>query len=214
MMSAMPYPISVSVDRQLAGRNRLTVAGRVILAIPHLLLVGGVGLGFAANRGQRDAISFGGESGLLGGIALILAIFSWFTIVISSEHYTAFRRYTHFYLRWRVRALAYLMLLTDAYPPFGDGPYPAALLFEPRDVPRDRLTVALRLILTIPHFIALFFVIFAWWVTTVIAWVAIVLTGNYPEPFYDFGVGALRWLVRVEAYFLLLVDEYPPFSLN
>jgi hypothetical protein len=213
MMSAMPYPISVSVDRQLTDRNRLTVAGRVILAIPHLLLVGGVGLGFAANRGRSDAVSFGGESGLLGGIAWILAIVSWFTIVISSEHYTAFRRYTHFYLRWRVRALAYLMLLTDVYPPFGDGPYPAALQFELSDVPRDRLTVALRLILVIPHFIALFFVICAWWVTTVIAWVAILLTGDYPEPFFEFGVGALRWLVRVEAYFLLLVDEYPPFSL-
>lgn len=209
----MSYPISVSVDRQLAARNRLTVAARVILAIPHLLLVGGVGLGFAANRGRSDAVSFGGESGLLGGIAWILAIFSWFTIVISSEHYTAFRRYTHFYLRWRVRALAYLMLLTDVYPPFGDARYPAVLQFEPSTARRDRLTVALRIILVIPHFIVLFFVICAWWVTTVIAWVAILLTGNYPEPFFGFGVGALRWLVRVEAYFLLLVDEYPPFSL-
>ena len=54
----------------------------------------------------------------------------------------------------------------------------------------------------------------AWWVTTVIAWLAILLTGDYPEPFYNFGVGALRWLIRVEAYFLLLVDEYPPFSLS
>jgi len=24
---------------------------------------------------------------------------------------------------------------------------------------------------------------------------------------------SLRWLIRVEAYFLLLVDDYPPFSL-
>ena len=32
----------------------------------------------------------------------------------------AIRQYTHFYIRWRVRALAYLMLLEDQYPPFGD----------------------------------------------------------------------------------------------
>ena len=161
-------------------------------------------------------ISFGGESGLLGGIALLLAIFSWFTIVISSEHYTPIRRYTHFYLRWRVRALAYLMLLTDQYPPFGDGPYPTrcgSRCRRPRR--RDRLTVALRLILAIPHFIVLFFVLCAWWVTTVDR-----LAGDPAhrpatrEPFYDFGVGALRWLIRVEAYFLLLVDDYPPFSLS
>jgi hypothetical protein len=29
-----------------------------------------------------------------------------------------------------------------------------------------------------------------------------------------FGVGVLRWRLRVEAYLLLLVDEYPPFSLT
>ena len=29
-----------------------------------------------------------------------------------------------------------------------------------------------------------------------------------------FGVGAMRWRLRVEAYLLLLVDEYPPFSLE
>ncbi len=214
MMSAMPHPVSLSVEPQLHDRNRATVAGRLILAIPHLLLVGGVGLGFAANQRRGDLISFGGESGLLGGIALVLAIFSWFTIIISSEHYTPIRRYTHFYLRWRVRSLAYLMLLADPYPPFGDGPYPIALKFAlPPAGERDRLTVALRLILTIPHFIALFFVLCAWWITSFIAWIAILLTGQYPQPFYDFGVGALRWLIRVEAYFLLLVDDYPPFSL-
>jgi hypothetical protein len=26
---------------------------------------------------------------------------------------------------------------------------------------------------------------------------------------YEFGTGVLRWMVRVEAYMLLLVDEYP-----
>ena len=34
--------------------------------------------------------------------------------MITGEHIPAIRQYTHFYLRWRVRALAYLMLLADA----------------------------------------------------------------------------------------------------
>lgn len=214
-MGAMAYPVSINVERQLGDRNRLTTAFRVILAIPHLLLVGGVGLGFALNHQRTDAVSFGGESGLLGGIAFLLAVFSWFTIVIWSEHYTSIRRYTHFYLRWRVRALAYLMLLTDQYPPFGDGPYPVTLHFElpPATAERDRLTVALRFIVAIPHFIVLFFVICAWWITSMVAWVAILITGRYPEGLYEFGAGALRWLIRVEAYLLLMLDEYPPFSL-
>jgi hypothetical protein len=214
MMSAMAYPVSIAIEPQPAARDRLTTAFRLVLAIPHLLLVGGVGIGFAANSRRSDLLSLGTETGILGSIAFLLAVVSWFTIVITSEHYTPIRRYTHFYLRWRVRALAYLMLLADQYPPFGDGPYPAALTFAPPDAPRDRLTVALRAIVTIPHFIVLFFVLCAWWVTTVVSWFAIVLTGRYPSGLYGFGAGALRWLIRVEAYMLLLVDDYPPFSFS
>ena len=48
----------------------------------------------------------------------------------------------------------------------------------------------------------------------VVAWLLILVTGEYPRGLYDFGVGVLRWLLRVQAYMLLMVDEYPPFSLN
>ena len=54
----------------------------------------------------------------------------------------------------------------------------------------------------------------AWWVTTILAWFLILITGRYPEMVYGFGTGALRWLIRVEAYVLLLVDDYPPFSFS
>jgi hypothetical protein len=54
----------------------------------------------------------------------------------------------------------------------------------------------------------------AWGITTVIAWFAILFTGRYPEGLYRFGVGVLQWNLRVEAYVLLLRDEYPPFSLE
>ena len=60
--------------------------------------------------------------------------------------------------------------------------------------------------------IALFFLMCAWWVTAILAWILILFTGAYPEGLYDFGVGCLGWLIRVEGYMLLLVDEYPPFS--
>jgi hypothetical protein len=52
----------------------------------------------------------------------------------------------------------------------------------------------------------------AWLLTTIAAWFIILFTGAYPAGLYDFSVGALRWRLRVEAYLLLLVDEYPPFS--
>ncbi|HZP48282.1 MAG TPA: DUF4389 domain-containing protein [Vicinamibacterales bacterium] len=207
----MPYPVTVSVERKVTDRDRLTTAFRIILAIPHIILVGGLGVavGFRAHASE----SLGSHGGILGFAAFLLAVVSWFTIVIGGTHIIAIRQFTIFYMRWRVRALAYLMLLEDAYPPFGDAPYPAS--FEAVDpAARDRLTVAFRLVLAIPHFIVLFFLLFAWWITAVVAWFAILLTGAYPEGLYDFGVGCLRWLLRVESYLLLLVDEYPPFSFD
>jgi hypothetical protein len=54
----------------------------------------------------------------------------------------------------------------------------------------------------------------AWAVTTIIAWVSILINGTFPPSLYQFNRGMLRWTTRVEAYLLLLHDEYPPFSLE
>ena len=69
--------------------------------------------------------------------------------------------------------------------------------------------------LAIPHYIVLAFLavaaVFAW----IIAWFAILFTGQYPRGLFDFMVGVGRWVLRVEAYAVLLVtDRYPPFSLG
>jgi hypothetical protein len=207
----MPYPVLVNVEPSLSNRNRLTTAFRLILAIPHLILVGGIGFGVASSGDSRTTV--GGEGGLLGAVAIFLAIVSWFTLVFAGKHIIGIRQFTSFYLRWRVRALAYFMLLEDAYPPFGDAPYPASIEVADPVSPRDRVAVGLRILLAIPHMIVLFFVLLAWCFTTIAAWFIILFTGSYPEGLYEFGVGALRWRLRVESYMLLMVDEYPPFSL-
>ena len=208
----MPYPVSVSVEPSLTNRNRLTTAFRLILAIPHLILVGGTIFVFARHGDSRTTA--GCEGGLLGAVAVFLAIVSWFTIVFAGTHIIGIRQFTSFYLRWRVRALAYFMLLEDVYPPFGDAPYPASIEVADPAGPRDRVAVGLRILLAIPHIIVLFFVLLAWGFTTIAAWFIILFTGNYPQGLYEFGVGALRWRLRVETYLLLMVDEYPPFSLT
>jgi len=210
----MPYPVSVGVVPALANRNRLTTFFRLILAIPHIILVGGVGLGIASSQNDSSTTSGFGEGGLLGAVAGFLAIISLFTIVVAGKHIVGIRQFCSFYLRWKTRATAYLVLLEDAYPPFGDAPYPTSVEIVAPDGPRERLTVFFRLILAIPHFIVLFFIFIAWCFTTILAWFVILFTGSYPAGMYNFAVGSLRWVVRVEAYLLLLVDEYPPFSLS
>ena len=50
---------------------------------------------------------------------------------------------------------------------------------------------------------------------TIVAWFAILVTGQYPRGLFDFVVGVGRWGLRVSAYgFLLVTDAYPPFSLR
>jgi len=209
----MAYPVNVAVEPLLTNRDRITTFFRIFLALPHLILVGGASVGLTLGSREGNMGSWGGEGGLLGAVAYFLAIVSWFTIVLTGTHIVGIRQFTTFFMRWRVRALAYLMLLEDAYPPFGDAPYPASFDIIDPVGPRDRVTVFFRLILAIPHFIVLIFVLLAWLITTVVAWFAILFTGTYPLGLYEFGVGALRWLLRVQAYLLLLVDDYPPFSL-
>jgi len=209
----MAYPVNVSVEPLLTNRDRITTFFRFFLALPHLILVGGASVGLTLGSREGNMGSWGGEGGLLGAVAYFLAIVSWFTIVLTGTHIVGIRQFTTFFMRWRVRAIAYLMLLEDAYPPFGDAPYPASIDIVDPAGPRDRVTVFFRLILAIPHFIVLFFVLLAWIITTIVAWFAILFTGTYPLGLYEFGVGALRWLLRVQAYLLLLVDDYPPFSL-
>jgi hypothetical protein len=199
------YPVSYKVNPQAERRNRLTVAFRIILAIPHILLVGGPGVG----------ISTGSErTGVLGLVAGVAAFINWFIIVFTGKANADLMSLQQFYLRWRARALAYEALLRDEYPPFGDAPYPISAEFPAVAENRNRWTVGLRLILIIPQLIALFFVGIAWVLTAVVGWFAILITGRYPEGLWQFGEGVTRWFLRVEAYWLLLHDEYPPFSLE
>jgi hypothetical protein len=214
MMPTVAYPVSLTVVPDLGNRSRLTTAFRLILALPHIILVG-ISAGALWSAGSRSIFSVGGSTGILGAIITVLAVVSWFTIVLSGQHVQGIREITLLVLRWRARVIAYVMLLADGYPPFGDGPYPVTLtVVDPPPDARDRLSVGLRLLLVIPHLIALFFITCFWWIITVIAWFAILITGRYPEGLAQPSIGAMRWALRVEAYLLLLVDEYPPFSFS
>ncbi len=216
------YPVTFDVEPQYADRNRLTVGFRIILAIPQWLLVGGPGSGVPFSPGgalpRFGFLSFfyNSGSGAIGSAAWVMSVVSWFAIVFTGRQPRGLWDFSDYFMRWRGNAVAYMALLRDEYPPFGpgDGSYPVTFSVEGFPETRDRWSVGLRLIFGIPHFIVLFLLGIAWAVTVIIGWFAVLFTGRYPEGLYKFGVGYLRWSLRVQAYMLLMRDEYPLFSLD
>ncbi len=209
------HPVDIAVTPQFAPRNRVTGAFRPILALPHIVLVGApAGFALSLIVGPDDR---GGEisaTGALGIAAGVVAIVAWFAILFTGTYPTGLYDFAVYYLRWRVRAVAYTALLRDEYPPFGEGAYEASLWLSRPVEPRNKVSVGFRLMLALPHIVVVALLSLAWAVSTIVAWLWIILGGEYPVGLYNFGVGALRWTTRVEAYLLLLHDEYPPFSLD
>jgi len=200
---AFPYPVTISVASPDGLRDRLTILLRPVMAIPHLLFVGPAWM-----------VTRFGAAGILGTAAYLFAIVNWFSILVGHGDLKSAREFQLYYLRWRTRALAYQALLVDLYPPFGDGTYPAAIEVGEAPAVRDRATIAVRPLLAIPHFVVLFFLLTAGFIVTLAAWLVMLVTGRYPERVRPFVIGSLTWLLRVEAYMLLLVDEYPPFAFD
>jgi Domain of unknown function (DUF4389) len=103
-----------------------------------------------------------------------------------------------------------------AQPPTAVSPaadYPVHLDID-RQEEYSRFMPLIKWLLAIPHFIALIFLGIGAVVVAFISFFAVLFTGRYPEGMFNFMVGVHRWANRVLGYYLLMVDPYPPFSLD
>jgi hypothetical protein len=77
----------------------------------------------------------------------------------------------------------------------------------------SRWKIFLKWLFAIPHFIIIYLLGIVNGVMIFIAFFAILFTKKWPRGMFDFSVQIQRWTFNVVAYaFLLLRDEYPPFS--
>jgi hypothetical protein len=133
------------------------------------------------------------------------------------------KKYPRWWFDWNLaltkfstRVSVYLGLLTDIYPST-DEEQSVNIKIDYPDVQNDlnRWLPLVKWIMAIPHYIVLAFLAIAAFVVVIIAWFAILFTGNYPRNLFDFVVGVYRWSLRVSGYaFILVTDKYPPFSLS
>lgn len=68
--------------------------------------------------------------------------------------------------------------------------------------------------ITLPHMFILAFIQIWSAILQFISFWVILFTGRYPESFFEFQVGMLRWGIRVNARIMNLADGYPTFGIN
>lgn len=158
--------------------------------------------------------------GLLSLGSLVLAFLGWFSVLFTGTMPSAWSDYMVGVLRYQWRVTCYLYGWTSSYPSFtpvaghvDPGDYPA-VLYCARPAERNRLTVLLRLLLAIPQVLAVELVGIAAGAVLILGWFAVLFTGRWPDGMRTFAVGYSRWQMRLNAYVLLVCDEYPPFSLE
>lgn len=79
---------------------------------------------------------------------------------------------------------------------------------------RNRLTTFFRLILVIPWLIVASIYQLAAIVVVLIAWLALILLGRFPNGMYSFLGGILRFSMRVNGFMYLQTDAWPSFGIS
>jgi hypothetical protein len=207
MAVAGAYPVTLAVDYP-QRQSRWKTLLRLFLAIPVLLFFMVLSGTFWARQWPEGRVA-AYSAGAAGAVTLAI----WITIVLRARIPRWLFDFDVALMRWEVRALSYFALLTDAYPPF-EGNYPIRLEVQyPERLARWKVLIW-KTITSIPHVVVLVFLSIGAFFAVIIAWFAILFTGRFPQGLHGYVGGVIRWGMRVQAYFLSLTDEYPPFSLS
>lgn len=196
------YPARLEVDypEQL---DRITTLFRPILVIP-------IAVVFALLVSPDD--DSGAMAGSFGGLFAATALM----IVFRQRYPRWWFDFLREVVRFAGRIACYALLLTDRYPSTVDEQtYHLEIDYPDAANDLNRWMPLVKWFLAIPHFLVLVVLMVGVIVVFVIAWFAILFTGRFPRPLFDYVVGVLRWWVRVSAYAIWLVtDRYPPFRFD
>jgi Domain of unknown function (DUF4389) len=184
------YPVKFEAD-YVEQRSRLTTFFRLILAIPHLIVM--AFYGFAA------------------GVVIIIA---WFVLLFTGRWPQGMYDFVAGFWRYSTAVNGYVCLLTDPYPPFGPDvdAYPVRLDIAPPKAEYSRLKVLFRVFLAIPPYIISYAMSIVAQIGALLAWFAIVVTGRQPKGLQDMIVLGLSYQQRAYVYMSLITEDWPPFT--
>jgi hypothetical protein len=182
------HPITLRVTDDLA-RNRLTVFFRLILAIPHLVVLG-----------------------LWSIVAWIIGLVAWIVTLVAGRMPEGLHNAQSAFLVYQNRVYAYMYLVADPFPPFGSGgEYPVDLEVDGPEK-QNRLTVFFRIILAIPALILANVLLTLAQVLAFVGWFVALFTGKMPQGMRDLSAFCLRYYDQTMGYILLLTQRYPSLS--
>jgi hypothetical protein len=191
MPMPMPQPLSErQVDIWFAGpvrQRRLTVAFRLILAIPVFVVLF-----------------------LLAIAVFFVLIVAWFgALFMGRLPRWAHEFFSGVWVYWH-RALAYVLLLTDQYPPFtfDDAEYPVRPLMPPPGR-LNRWSVLFRIVLVVPAYFMMGVVTAGFEVVAVVVWLIVLINGDMPPSLYVAVGSIVRYTLRYDAYFSMVTAMYP-----
>ncbi len=188
------YPVSYEADNPGEGRNRLTTFFRSILVIPWMIV-----------------------ASLYGIAASIAVVIAWFALVFTGRYPDGLYNFVAGYVRMISRVNAFYYLLIDEWPPFNGDEipgYPVRIGIPAPKPEYSRLKAAFRLIVGIPVMLLSYVQSLIALVIAIIAWFAILFTGAISAGLFDPLRSALAYTTRATAYFALLTEDWPPFSLE
>ena len=178
------------VDMWFAGtapQRRLTVAFRIILAIPQIIVLY-----------------------FLFIATFFVLVIGWFGALFMGRLPEWVHSFVSGVVRWTTRVGAYMYLLTDRYPPFSldDEDYPARpILPEPGRL--NRWAVLFRGILVIPAYVFAQIVEYGLsFPLLFVAWLIALFSGRMHPALYPAYSALLRYQVRLHSYLFMLTSEY------
>lgn len=185
--AGMPeHPVGATLEDDLR-RSRLTVAFRLLLALPHVVWLT-----------------------LWGIVALLAAIANWFATLFVGTSPAALHDFLAAYVRQRAHVLAFVLLAANPFPGFTGAPgsYPLDVQIAP-PAPQHRGKTFFRIVLAIPAAWIASAIVWAAFVAAVGGWFASLVTGRMPRGLRDIGAFAVRYSAQLDAYTFLLTDRYP-----